>query len=498
MSFLPYILAAFVWFIPPVEIPTTVEELAPIPYSVAIPIVTYESQKRVRVGPATAIDLGDLGSLPLLTWPDDFTYQGAFKFPTTTSGGNEFSFTFIGGMAYDPTDDTLLVTGKDGGYTCRLTIPTPVINANMAFYAGADYAETCMDPTEGYQYGYLLCPDSNPSPTQCAFPGVWANPKIGGIMLNDAHDTIFYSMYEYFLNSNPSSHFRHSRNFSTPSFQGLFRLGDSGMGVPNSAYLATNLTNIPTAWQSALGGDALASGGGIPIISRICQGHCVYAFNTSDVHTGTSEPITVNKLLIHSSTSGRTYDNCTWSGVSTECGYTSGLSTVGGYADGTERGLNGTSTWNGFVFPKDTRTVIIGGFHGDGYFCYGTPINTENPTAQPCPPDYVITNHGTHSNTVMNSVLDGTGQDKYVYKMWFYDALEMAEVKAGTRNEWDVQPYLVVTPTFYAGDSPNRANYILGMAYDSAGKRLFISRAKMFGYQDSFPIVEVYTCTGCP
>jgi len=72
--------------------------------------------------------------------------------------------------------------------------------------------------------------------------------------------------------------------------------------------------------------------------------------------------------------------------------------------------------------------------------------------------------------------------------VWAYDAHDLAAVRAGTKNPWDVKPYAVWSldlPT-----PPNHNGHHLGGAtYDPATGRLFISQ--QFGDGD-YPVIHVF------
>jgi len=89
-------------------------------------------------------------------------------------------------------------------------------------------------------------------------------------------------------------------------------------------------------------------------------------------------------------------------------------------------------------------------------------------------PDNVDSNKGTHAFP-------------YVYMVWAYDANDLAAVKAGTKNPWDVLPYAywqLPIPFAEAGEA-----VINGATYDPATQRIYVSQR--FGDQ-GYPVIHVF------
>jgi hypothetical protein len=81
------------------------------------------------------------------------------------------------------------------------------------------------------------------------------------------------------------------------------------------------------------------------------------------------------------------------------------------------------------------------------------------------------------------------GNHGYPYRgfVWAYDANDLAAVKQGKRNPWDIKPYAAWTIT--APFMSNASDAILGAAYDPATQRVFMS----LGHADgSAPVIAVY------
>ena len=89
------------------------------------------------------------------------------------------------------------------------------------------------------------------------------------------------------------------------------------------------------------------------------------------------------------------------------------------------------------VFPEGTRSVLFFGRHGLGKFCYGPGTTDQQLVGRP-------TDGGVdtwcHDPTSANK---GTHAYPYHYYVWAYDANDLAAVKAGQKQPWEVKPYAV-------------------------------------------------------
>jgi hypothetical protein len=86
----------------------------------------------------------------------------------------------------------------------------------------------------------------------------------------------------------------------------------------------------------------------------------------------------------------------------------------------------------------------------------------------------------------------GTHAYPYQYQVWAYDVLDLAAVKAGQRQPWDVHPYAVWSLTFPI--SPVGGNIHLGgAAYDPQTQRIYVSQlhADVIGF-DPLPVIHVF------
>ena len=137
----------------------------------------------------------------------------------------------------------------------------------------------------------------------------------------------------------------------------------------------------------------------------------------------------------------------------------------------------GSDSMRGVVFPPGTSTVLFFGRHG-ATFCYGpgtadpTKVGTIDPAVDPVDPycyDPDDSSKGVH----------GYPYSAYV---WAYDANDLAAVRAGQMQPWDVRPYAVWALAAIGAQ-------IGGAAYDPATRRLYLS--EMFG-DGTQPLVRVF------
>jgi hypothetical protein len=93
------------------------------------------------------------------------------------------------------------------------------------------------------------------------------------------------------------------------------------------------------------------------------------------------------------------------------------------------------------------------------------------------------------------SMYKGYHCDPFVRQAIFYDALELAEVAAGSRDPWSVRPYRSWRPAeFYNSDgSGHSCGELGGVAYDPAGKRLYVIEKSLPAYNaDDLAVVHVW------
>ena len=364
---------------------------------------------------------------PRLEWAN-FEYRGGVRMPADTAA---FSYAQTGGMDFDPVTKRLYVS--DGYHLCEMDLPAPVINENPAALPQAKMTQACVRPGEG-----RLETDMGTSDIKLA------NPLRFG-------EYVYQSVYWYFdANADQvKTHFRHAPTLSTTgAYQGIVQV--STAPATEAGWISTIMGHIPEQWRGALKGKALAGGGGIPIINRQPYGFSLYSFDPAAIHVA-PEPVPSVMVLGHDSS----HPLGVW-GAQSEM-------------------WNGSTVMHGVVVFKDTRTTIIVGLQGTGPWCYGNggPQNPP-PPGENC---YDPTNahHGTHAYP-------------YRYQIWAFDTQELADVAAGKRAAWDVQPAIWV-PTF---PTPSCCPNINGAAYNEADQLLYLMQGRGHGYDLSYPLIHTF------
>lgn len=254
---------------------------------------------------------------------------------------------------------------------------------------------------------------------------------------------LYFTEYLYYDGAGQQvlSHFSRPLTLSTSGqVVGPTRAGPLGAGF-YSGYMGV----IPQAWQMALGGPAFTGNGILGVISRTSFGPSVAAFDPE--HMGAAIELV---------------------------GYPETHTTLG--AAGQSNPLfGGADTMRGVVMAEDTSTVIFFGRHGDTY-CYGVGTSNQSLAGKPS------------GNGVDPYCYDpddgGKGVHGYPYRpyAWLYDANDLASVKSGVKQPWDIKPYATVT-------LPNMGAQIGGATIDPASGRIFVT--EMYG-SGSLPVVHIY------
>lgn len=174
-------------------------------------------------------------------------------------------------------------------------------------------------------------------------------------------------------------------------------LGPFAVTGPMTGYVAGYMGVIPMAWRQLLGGPAFTGNCCINIIGRTSYGPAAFSFDP-DV-TGKVEPVPTNPLVYYTATQPLAPFN------------------------GKSEQFNGTTRIAGAVMPDGTRSMLFFGTQGLGEFCYGTGATCKDP---------MYADNGTHAYP-------------YVHRVWAYDALQLAQVRAGRLEPWAVKPYATWT-----------------------------------------------------
>lgn len=207
-------------------------------------------------------------------------------------------------------------------------------------------------------------------------------------------------------------------HFSGPDVAGL--TGPVTLAGVNPGSLAGGMTPIPAEWRTLLGGSALTGQCCLSILSRTSFGPSAAAFDPANLG-----PVTT---LLHYPQNHPLAPHDTSNPL-----------------------FHGATKVQGMAFPSGFRSVLFIGRHGDNY-CYGSGSACNDP---------VISAQGAHAYP-------------YRRQVWAYDANDLAAVKAGTKQPWEVQPHETWTLTGI-GDEATGAAPLTGAYYDDATRRLFVA-----------------------
>jgi hypothetical protein len=221
------------------------------------------------------------------------------------------------------------------------------------------------------------------------------------------------------------------------------------------------MASVPAEWREALGGPALTGQCCMPIISRTSWGPGLFSWNPADL--GRRDPVPVTPLLY----------------------YTQEHPTLGRW-DETHPAFGGTTEVAGVAIVNGTRTVLFAGRTGTGPFCYGIGVSDERKAKERGP---------AGERYCHDPVNDANAPHAYPYRLqfWAYDINDLAAVRAGKKDPWEVKPYAV-----WPFDLPidERHKRLGSMAYDPVERRIFLSQ--LLGDPDGFdlrPLIHVFKVT---
>lgn len=230
-----------------------------------------------------------------------------------------------------------------------------------------------------------------------------------------------------------ASHFVAAPDLS--SVQGPYRVGRENPGL-----IGGYMGIVPPEWRTLLGGPALTGLCCISIIGRSSYGPSASVFNPDDL--GVVSPARSTMLV----------------------GYPEDHQTLGAW-NGYNAYYSGATSIAGIAFPAGTRSVLFVGRH-PGTFCYGTGTPIASLDGQP---------DGQGGRYCYNPTSNAKGTHGYPYRhqVWAYDAKDLADVKAGRRDPWDVRPYAVWALTEMSGGRGDA--HVVSAAFDQATQRLYIA-----------------------
>ncbi len=378
---------------------------------------------------------------PLLT-QSDLVHQGAFRLP---AGSGTKSFDYGGTAIAVSAKGTLYLVGHDWDQlSAEVSIPAPK-TGSLASLSTATLLQPFADALEG-KIGSINPSDPN-------------SKKIGGQLVLGGQ--LIVSAYSYYdaAGSQSASHFTRPLDLATKGqVKGPFKVGSLG-----PRYLAGYLAAVPAAWQAALGGPALTGQCCLAIISTTSLGPAVFAFDPAKL--GAASPVPATPLVYYPSdhpTLG------TWEG------------------NGAPNPVyNMKTSVRGVVLPEGTRSLLFFGTTGTGKPCYGAGTSNASLDGKPVPgePGVIYCYDPDDSSK-------GTHAYPYASYVWAYDLDELAQVKSGAKQPWQVKPYATFSLSLPLGTSS-----IEGAAYDPATARIYLSQ----GFADGDrPLIQVLKVAASP
>lgn len=379
----------------------------------------------INVGGSTlCVSVAEEVAPPLLLTSSDLTHLGAFKLPSGTFGESSFAYS-VGPIAYNPANNSLFIAGHDHQGTAVAEINIPA-----SLGAGSVYNAL---PQATVRQNFVILGPRIPSYT------LEGTVKVGGLLLVDGD--LIGTLYEYYdANANAmDSHFRIAgADLAAGEVTGLFKVGNKGGG-----WVGGPMCRVPDAWQLQLGAPYLTFNGALSITSRTSFGPAAFGFDPAQLSAATPA---VDLL------------------------YYTQANPLDAYTEQSEFYNAGTKL-NGIAWPDGTDSILFFGRQGIGEVYYGA--GTSDPelhgTEIPGEPGVFYWYDPAYS-------AKGYHAWPYRHQVWAYDASELAAVKAGTIQPWQVQPYAVwelpLPFTIAAAD-------LGGAAWDVANRKLYVMQKEV-------------------
>lgn len=383
----------------------------------------------------------DPSTLPLIQFAD-LVYAGAFRLPKEFANGDNFSH---GGapIAFNPGRNSLFVTSRKGNLA-EVSIPGLISSGDITKLQFASFVQAFYEPTEG------------------AISQISGDKNVTGLLVMG--ERLYGSAAVYYDANNDQrvSHFARSTTLSAPGVDGMKQVWlDNRTGFV-SGYMST----VPVEWQPKLGGPAVTGQCCIPIAWRTSWGPSAFAFNPADIST--SAKVAASPLVY----------------------YSDAHPTLGPW-QGNNLVYSASTDLMGVALIAGSRTALYIGRTGTGAFCYGEGLSdAQDPRIGQAVP-------GAPGETYCydpTNAAKGQHGYPYHYQIWAYDMNDLAAVKAGTKNPWDVLPYGVWPFTLPYAAAPVR---IGGIGYDASRQIIYISQ--LYADQDTYeyrPIIHALKVSG--
>ena len=389
--------------------PTPAPAPVPAPTPAPIPVEDDQWWRWGRPKPSTT----PASSLGLVNWATEATYVGSFQIPSTAGpGGYNYNYG-RGPMAISLDETQIYAVGSSGGILARtaasFTFPGYTIGGAYSTWPVATFVQSFIpDITNGEH------DEVNPAGDTSMVYGLFHLPD-GRLLVNN---TISYD------GANTSTKSIMTRSATLSDSTTMVQMETFYQTTQQGMYSGDCITNIPTAWQSALGGDLLMGAAGLSIISRGSYGPSAASLYAANIDGRATVPGT--PLLA----------------------YPTGNRTLAEWRTNATNNWGMTDSTGGCLIVPGTRTILYFGAHGKESitvagrtWCYGD--RTDNIALH-------ITDDGDgeieidalcYSPITWPSL--GHGQYSYpiVFSVWAYDLNDLASVKAGTKQPWEIAPY---------------------------------------------------------
>lgn len=403
--------------------------------------------------------------------PVDLTYQGAFRLP---DGFNWGALGLCFRSAGDSGAGSLLVTGFQNPYdpahpgvSCgdpvwdcsaffgEVAIPAPAVEANWENLPEATLATglTNFDGglTTTVHREYVFVSDIEYVPRR----GTQTNDKIYGSI------DFWYAEGGAGEDTFPTIWFA---NMDGTGAQGMFHVGPEETPY-HGRKMGSYLFSVPDWYANQyLGGRSLMTGRarGTPMDGFEAvttrggsQGPTLFAFDAWDSDTPTGNLDALPVLYYRVAFPGCAGPNV---GEPAACDYP---------------GYTMCDDWTGAVFADNgaSRAIMLLGYKGLGQNCYDEPpVECNDPCSD---------SHGYHCQPYERQVI-------------FYDVDALGRSAMGQQDPWVVVPYATWRPTeFYLRENP--CTNAGGMAFDAAGRRLFIVERGLGGTDTNAIVVHVWS-----
>jgi hypothetical protein len=244
-----------------------------------------------------------------------------------------------------------------------------------------------------------------------------------------------------------------STTLGSGSFSGWYTFNGGG-AVDYPRAMGGQMSEIPAAWQSALGGAYFTGMQSVSVSPTTSCGPSLTVFNPQDILDGV-EPIPGKTLLFYEGLQ----QLCNNGGSPCE--------NIGDYI------YSGLSKIRGRALVAGTKSILFFGFDGvnPGSYWYGNNPSPEGLF------DPFGGGFGPHST-------------RYTYKVWAYNVNDLVAVKNGLKLEHEVRPYAVWT-------LDEIANYLVylslpegGITHDPLTNRVYLA-----SYYGETPRIDVYQIT---